>query len=433
VAVLAAGRSGIAQDEPAPPPAFQVGFAKRDVTPQAPTPMWGYGARHDMLSDGVLDPLYAKAVVIEAGDQKLALVGLDLGRGPTRSMMQVIRKEIAEKAGITHVMICGSHTHHGPVIELANEKGYGKGRFDDAVAYIEKLPGLLRDAILEADGNRKPARMGIAKKDLEFNRNRHTKRQPKPTDPMLAVIRFDDESGSPIAVLANYAAHPVMTKGSVLKFSADYPGFMMATVEKTLSTNCVFLQGAAGDLSPNPGDGRKGPEAFGTALGNEVLALAESIKTAKPAAPSIQGKVDEFTFNSRIDFKNPFIILLFSKAFFPELARNYSRSFRDGITCELNTVLLNAEVALVSGPGEFFCSHAVRLKQRAYIEHTLFLGYCNGHCLYFPTIEATSEGGYGADMRVSPVELGAGERMMNRALINIYTMMGKYAAAVPVE
>ena len=56
---------------------------------------------------------------------------------------------------------------------------------------------------------------------------------------------------------------------------------------------------------------------------------------------------------------------------------------------------------------------------------TLFFGYCNGHHLYFPTIEAAAEGGYGADASVAWVELGAGESMIDKALINIYSMMEK--------
>src|ERR1700686_1832335 len=80
-------------------PGFKVGFAKRDITPQAPTPMWGYGARHDLLSQGTADPLMAKAIVIETGEDRLAIVGLDIGRGPTRDMMEQIRKEVS-KAGV---------------------------------------------------------------------------------------------------------------------------------------------------------------------------------------------------------------------------------------------------------------------------------------------------------------------------------------------
>src|ERR1700730_12216636 len=92
------------------PPGFKVGFAKRDITPQAPMPMWGYGARHDKLSQGVLDPLLAKVVVIETGKDRLAIMGLDIGRGPTTAMMEKIRKEVAEKAGVQYVMISGSHS-----------------------------------------------------------------------------------------------------------------------------------------------------------------------------------------------------------------------------------------------------------------------------------------------------------------------------------
>ena len=88
-------------------------------------------------------------------------------------------------------------------------------------------------------------------------------------------------------------------------------------------------------------------------------------------------------------------------------------------------MLLNGELALVGGSGEFFCNHANRLKA-VYVKNTLFFGYCNGHGMYFPTIEAASEGGYGAT-GVSLAELGSGEQMMNKALFNIYLLQGKFA------
>jgi hypothetical protein len=62
------------------------------------------------------------------------------------------------------------------------------------------------------------------------------------------------------------------------------------------------------------------------------------------------------------------------------------------------------------------------------LPHTFFFGYCNGHNLYFPTIEAASEGGYGADAQMSPVQLGAGEELMTKALINLYSLQGKVSA-----
>jgi hypothetical protein len=100
---------------------------------------------------------------------------------------------------------------------------------------------------------------------------------------------------------------------------------------------------------------------------------------------------------------------------------------QQGLEPELSTVIVNGDLALVGGSGEFFCNHSNRLKQRSYVPNTLFFGYCNGHHMYFPTIEAVSEQGYGADPAVSPVEIGAGERMMDQALINIYTFLGRFA------
>ena len=405
-------------------PVFKVGFAQRDITPTAPMPMWGYGARHDLLSQGVLEPLFAKAIVIEAGHDRLAIVGLDIGRGPTEAMMEQIRKEVADKAGVDTVMISGSHSHHGPVIELTDKDDFGKGKFDDAVAYSKRLPELLIEAIVEARDNLQPARMGIANKDLTLNRNRHTKRKPKPTDPMLAVVRFDSVDGKPLAILVNYAAHPTTIPGEVLKFSPDYPGHLQNRVESALSTHCVFMQGASGDMSTN----RRGldTKAYGEVLGDHVVSLAESVETKVPESPSIKAKVDKFNFSSRLDFNNRLLVTMFNQAFFPELVNNFVRDFRDGVHPEMTTVLLNGNVALVGASGEFFCNHSNRLKQRSYVPDTLFFGYCNGHHMYFPTIEAASEGGYGGDANVSPVEVGAGDAMMNQALINIYTMLGKF-------
>jgi hypothetical protein len=186
------------------------------------------------------------------------------------------------------------------------------------------------------------------------------------------------------------------------------------------------MQGASGDLSTNRGKLTGGE--YGEALADHVVALAKSIETKRPTNPSIQATVDRFKFASRVDFSNSVLVALLEQAFFPELVRNYVREFAGGIQPELTTVLLNGRVALVGGSGEFFCNHASRLKERAYVDHTFFFGYCNGHHMYFPTIEAASEGNYGADAATSPVQIGAGERMMNQALVNIYTMLGKFPA-----
>ena len=187
----------------------------------------------------------------------------------------------------------------------------------------------------------------------------------------------------------------------------------------------MFIQGAAGDQSANPPEGKRDPKAYGELLAQEAVDLARGIATSAPKQPSLAAKVDRFQFTSRVNFKSAITFMLYAKSFFPELVRNFVREFENGVNPELTTVVLNGELAIVGVPGEPFCQHAVRLRQRAYLPCVLVFGYCNGHLLYFPTIEAASEGGYGADPPVSPVALGAGETMMNQALINIYRLVGK--------
>src|SRR5688572_28320400 len=85
-----------------PAAVFKAGAARRDITPREGMPMWGYGARHATLSVGTLDPLYAEALVIQAGAKKLAIVGLDLGRSPAEASLQRIRRRAKSEAGVEY-------------------------------------------------------------------------------------------------------------------------------------------------------------------------------------------------------------------------------------------------------------------------------------------------------------------------------------------
>jgi hypothetical protein len=401
----------------------RAGAAKADITPPLGYPMWGYGARHDAPSVGVLDPLLARALVLAAGSERIAVVSLDLGRAPTRDSTAAIRARVKAATGIEHIFLVGSHTHHGPVIELDNWP-------DAKHSYVRQLEGKLADLIIEANKALRPARLGIASKEVPFNRNRHSKRADKPVDRELLVLRVEDGDGKPIAHAVNFAAHPTMHDALLRKFSADYPGALTGLVEKETGAPCLFLQGAAGDQSPNPGEER-GPEKFGQAVGREVLALIKSIRCTASDKPTLTVTEDDFRFGKRVDLSDPLVKALYDRAFFRELIDFYAKEYRDGVRPHLTTALLDGRIGLVGVSGEFFCGHAISLKRRARLDHLLFMGYCNDYHSYFPTIEAASEGGYGADPLMSPVEVGAGERMMDRALIHLYKMRGKLPEMQP--
>lgn len=407
-------------------PVLKAGAAKRDITPQEPVPMWGYGERHAELSSGTLDPLEAAAVVLQVGKSKLAIVGLDLGRSPSESSLQRIRERIKSEAGIEHSFIAGSHTHHGPVLELNDEKGKGKGRFDASIRYYQLMEDRIVAAIVEADKALVSVKLASGVREIDgFNRNRHTKLQPPPVDRTLAVLRFDDATtGRPVAVIVNFTGHPTSISAKTLEFSADYVGAMKRTVEKEFGGTTVFMQGASGDISINKGE-RGDHTEFGAALGREVVKLASSLSPTLPNKASLVVKEERFRFDSRTDLNNPLVRVAYSVAFFPELIANFVDEYADGVRPRLTVALLNGDIALVGASGEFFCEHAMRLRARARTGGLFFFGYCNGYHQYFPTIEAAAEGGYGADNQVAPAEVGAGERLMNTALTWLFQMQGK--------
>ena len=250
---------------------FEAGAATADITPPAGYPMWGYASRKDKPAAGVLDPLHARALVLKACDGKIALVSLDLGRAPTRDSMKRIRESL-KPDGFTELFLVASHTHHGPVLELDTWPDKDK-------PYTRELEAKLVAVIRKADAARKPACYSIAASEVPFNRNRQSKRKDAPVDRELQVLRVEDAAGKPIAHAVNFAAHPTMHPAELMKFSADFPGAMAKHVERQTGAPCLFLQGAAGDMSANPPEGVRGPDAFGKRLGEEVLKLA---KEAKP-------------------------------------------------------------------------------------------------------------------------------------------------------
>ena len=155
-----------------------------------------------------------------------------------------------------------------------------------------------------------------------------------------------------------------------------------------------------------------------------MIAINAGIETSAPEKPSLQLEHEEFEFKTRIPIDNPAVLQLLKAAFFPELVEAFRGEFGgDVIRPAMTTALINKELAIVGVSGELFCNHANRLKARSRVK-TIVQGYCNGHHMYFPTIETAFEGGYGADQTVSWVPIGAGEQMMDKALINIYTMLG---------
>ncbi len=405
---------------------LRVGVAKADVTPPPGVRMYGYGARGEHVSTGVHDPLYAKAIVLTDGQRTAAWVTMDLGYAD-KPLTSDIRAAVSAALGFDDVFLTSSHTHSGPTFVPDFPSA--------ANPWIQELRRKVTAAIVEAHGALQPARLGVGwgRVDLGHNRRRvradgtvemlWENRRGIPTSPVdksVAVVAFDTPAGEPIATLVNLAIHPVVLGPENLEYSADYPGAMMAVVERGVGGQAMFLQGAAGDINPfwdktSLADGAyEQMRSMGETIGAEVVRVRKELLFAD--VDSIALGVERVQISPRWDIDDP--------AIRAGVRRDYVERFGREGEAEVKTLLIGSDLALASFPGEFFVEHGLRLKDESVVINTLFVGYSNGHLGYFPTIKAAAQGGYGAGSSTI-VEVGAGELLVNRALINLAYLSGQ--------
>jgi hypothetical protein len=108
-----------------------------------------------------------------------------------------------------------------------------------------------------------------------------------PVDPEIGLLRLDRSDGTPLAVLYNFACHPIHGVPSGGN-TADFPGFASRVIEENLGSDVMafFIQGCAGDINPLNYKGVLNPpdcEPYGNLLGLSALRALRTI-TTKPDA-----------------------------------------------------------------------------------------------------------------------------------------------------
>jgi len=267
-----------------------------------------------------------------------------------------------------------------------------------------------------------------------FERNL-TRIPTAPVDPTVTVLRIDRAGGTPLAVLTNYACHPVVFGSDNLRYSADYPAVMNRLVEQELGgrVQSFFLQGAPGDINPYYAvtpleqDAIHWRDWTGERLGREAARVAKDIRTSVHTntldAPSIEFRESTLTVRLRWDI-DKFRAAL-EKFLGPGGLEIYGARIVPEIQLPVTTVLIDRQIALMTMPGEPFVDFQMNWRDRCPVPHALLLGYTNGYNGYFPTILAASRGGYGAASASTWVEPGSGERMVDNAVARVYEMLGR--------
>ena len=415
---------------------MKAGTAKVDITPPAGVQMWGYFNRLKG-AEGTIDPLYARVLVLEVGDQSLAYVDLDLGRTFGPVSLERLR-EAAKQSGINNLIVQATHTHAGPVIM----DHYPSGTPAWETAALNKIEQAIRQAHEQAV----PVRLGTGYGEATIGYNRRrvntdgtvtmvwtnpTHVPTWPVDPAVAVLRIDQMDGQPLAILVNYACHPVTFGSDNMRFSADFPGVMCKVVEQAFDGKplCFFVQGAPGDINvydagtPVKQDviGRR--DWAGETLGNAAANVARKIQTAADPDPSIDFAEDLLPFRLRWDpekFKQEIL-----REISPQGFQIYAPVIQETMQLPVTTVLIDQKIAMMGMPGEPFVEFQMNWRARCPLQDCFFLGYANGYYGYFPTIQAANEGGYGAANATTWVQVGAGERMVEHAIIKLDQMLGR--------
>jgi hypothetical protein len=104
-----------------------------------------------------------------------------------------------------------------------------------------------------------------------------------PVDPEIGILRLDRKNGSTLAVIYNFACHPIQGVPSGGN-TADMAGFASQAIEDGLGDGAValFLQGCAGDINPvsyKEVDAPRNADQLGSLLGISTLKAAKRIET----------------------------------------------------------------------------------------------------------------------------------------------------------
>lgn len=414
---------------------LRAGVATVDITPPPGIRLWGYSHRKSPAT-GTLDPLYARVLVLEAGEKRIALVTVDLGRAFGPASLQWLRD--ATRNQVSFLVVAASHTHSGPVVQ----DHYAEG----TPAWESTALRKMADAVKQAADHLVAVRIGVGYGVAYIGHNRlrvkdngaiawfernPTEVPTAPVDGTVSVLRVDAANGEPIAILVNYACHAVVFSSDNLHYSADFPAALSQTVQSAFGNKpiCFFLQGAAGDINPYyavtalTAGGLQARDWTGQALGREVVRVAKGIHTEPDENSQLQFSEDRLRVRMRWDpakWKEAM-----AAVFGPEASQTFPAKVPEEVELPVATVLINRTLAMLFLPGEPFVEYQIAWRQRCPVANAFLVGYANGYNGYFPTIRSATLGGYGAANPATWVEVGAGDRMVDEGVIRINQMLGR--------
>jgi neutral ceramidase len=236
-----------------PPPlppvrGLRAGWAKQNLTPAYTTPTAGYGVRHGQHWTSVHDSVFVRAIALDNGSTRAALVALDLLITPP-TVVDVLKKRLPE-VGLRweNVYLGTTHSHNslgGWAPGLLGQQL--SGDYDERV--VTHIADTILRAIAAAQRNMAPVQIGYGQADgqsLVYNRLIDN----GPIDGTIQLLKLQKQSGES-AVLCAFAGHATVIDGEAYQFlSRDYPGALVDNLERETGSFALFMAGAVGSTGP---------------------------------------------------------------------------------------------------------------------------------------------------------------------------------------
>jgi hypothetical protein len=379
-----------------------VGAAQVDVTPAKTVELSGFAARQQPMT-GVLDPIFAKALYLADGNERLLWIHVDaLALGA--EFVSTFREWVLREHGLKRVLLSATHTHAAPAVVPLT----GCGRCDPD--YLRSLQSNTQRAASEAIATAQAADLVFAQTDFVLAIDRRNKPSAH-VDSRLSFLGWERADNSFLATVLNYPMHPVSLGHVNRQVSADWCGAAASQISEHLAGHPITLltNGACGNLNP--------PARPVSA--KEVVELGRTVGRAscstgfQPVPSSL--RVSSIHVAMSLDVMSPKEIDRLATARLNEFENTaWAGPFREAITTWAQTQkhliasdkgsVIDIELFAVDlGPvvilaisGELFSRFTAMLRER--VRKPLFVvGYANAVFGYIPTREAYEEGGYEVD------------------------------------
>ena len=452
---------------------LRAGFARLDITPPLGIPIAGYYELRP--ADGILDPLYASAVVFDDGVKRGALLNVDM-IGVDQHHVDQIREAVAQRIGTEAqgIFVECSHTHTGPVCST-QAAGYSQGNQERIKSYFIWLISRLCDAAALAVQDLTPTKMlhtcGKAEKVAFIRRYRmqdgsiltnpgalspFVKEPVGEADERVQLLILRRENAPEIGIV-NFQVHPDVIGGC--KISADYPKFVRDTYEKLIENSCcVYINGAQGDTNHNDVSlygtdkcirGYERARYMGRKIAMAAVSNYELAEPLKEGNVSWGQKNIVVSYNKGLPEEYPLaaeMAKVYAQSGQEEGIRQISRikgieEYVAGKTelrrllrinslanmpdeKELHlTALAVGPVVFAGFPGEPFTWVGLEVKKRSRFPLTVTACCANGYEGYYPVWSAYEEGGYEA--AVAKYRIGTAEAITEAFVDMINQMAGE--------